>query len=54
MNCKRCVVYLLEPWCLCKQGLEHLKREMLEFEKQKAEEMAKLQEFKTEETKKLK
>jgi len=41
-------------WCLCCQGLDHLKREMVEFEKQKTDEMNKLQEFKMEEIKKLK
>ena len=36
------------------QGIEHLRKEMSEFEKQKNEELRRLQEFKAEEMRKLK
>jgi peroxiredoxin family protein len=39
---------------LCFQGLNKLKKEMEEFEKQKDEELKNLQEFKEQELKKLK
>ena len=40
--------------CVFLQGLQHIRKEMDEFQKQKAEELHNLQEFKNEEIKKLK
>jgi len=48
-----CGIDLVFAKCIDGQIVERLKKEMAEFEKQKADELKRLEDFKTEEKKKL-